>query len=176
MSEKESYIGIKRMKFDLIIMNPPIHRYSKHERIIKNIRKYTKKLVVIIPSKDGNIESSLCNCNSFKFKIYVLNENEKLKLDKFTMFPQSELYINVPDTTVGLKRFFETGEYKYKIKLYGKYEYNIFYTFSFNNKQDLETFKKRLYEKNWVKYRGIFTPNYEDILNGIDYIKKYKEI
>ena len=162
------------MKFDIAILNPPYNSRSIHFTVIKKMKPVSNRMVIIIPSKEGGIPISLFGCDSrlFNLKIYSFNTNEKLKIEKFTKFPQSEFYIHVPKWAMGLKKFFDTGEYGYKTKN-NKLDY---YTFSFHTKKDLELFKKRLYEKNSLIRRGSIRPIYERLLAGIDYIKAYREI
>ena len=42
------------MKFDIVIMNPPFHRHSRHFSIIKRMKLLSNKIIFIIPSKEGN--------------------------------------------------------------------------------------------------------------------------
>ena len=164
------------MVFDIAIMNPPFSAKSStlHHTMIKRTKKICKRLVVIIPSKEGNILLS-----EFKFtkehkmmQIFAINSNESIKWEIWTKFPQTEYFVNVPRLSFLMKKFFETGEYK-AIDKEGNFEY---LTFSFNNEEDLNLFKERLNKKDWLLRKGMVMPNYEDILKDINYVKKYKEI
>jgi hypothetical protein len=159
------------MKFDVCICNLPYNRHKLHYSILKRIKYLYCKIVFIIPSKDGNIESSKFNCDCYtKYKIYFVRENEKIKILGFTKKIKSGYFIHVPSISLNLKFFYEYGTYKDK--------HNSFYTFSFKNKNDLELFKNRLYKKDWdgIRNHKISTPNYYNILKDIDYIKHYREI
>jgi hypothetical protein len=161
-------------KFDITILNPPYDSKNIHYKMIRVIYNLSKRKVIIIPSREGDIPIRIFdNVKEYKkLKIYSLQENEKLKYEIWTKFPQSDFYIHVPRQCFLMKQFYETGEYKTN----NKKSESEYATFSFNNETDLELFKKRLYEKGWIKNKGFVSPNYNDILFDISYIKKYKEI
>ena len=158
------------MKFNTIIMNPPYSSTKIHYAMIKRVRQIAKSTVVIIPSKEGNIPlSSFSGCTQFKYlNIYKLKMNEPLKYEIWTKTQQSKFYINVPRQSFLMKKYFETGDFK----SYG----GDYCTFSFYSQSDLTRFKDRLFKKDWNKVKGFLSPNYEDILIGINYVKKYRSI
>jgi len=159
------------MKFDVCICNLPYNRKLIHYSILKRIKYLYRKMVFIIPSKDGNIESSEFNCDCYvKYKIYFVKENEKILILGFTKKIKSNHFIHVPYISLNLKFFYKDGTYKSRN--------NEYYTFSFKNKDDLQLFKNRLLKNDWngIKNQKISTPNYYNILKDIDYIRHYREI
>ena len=157
------------MKFDIAILNPPYNQHSLHIKHIKRMKLFSNKIVVIIPARDGNMEimkfDNIYHGNYLRLKIYSFNTDKKLLIEKYTKFPQSKFYISVPKWVCGLKKYFDTGEYEDNK--------NYYYTFSFHTKNDLKIFKDRLCK---IKLRGSICPEYWKILQGINYIKAYKEI
>ena len=166
------------MEFDICIMNPPYLKRGQHLTIIKKYKLLSNRICLIIPSREGNILLSDFNLKQYlKLKIYIVIKNEKMLYEKYTKEIKSDYYIHVPMTSKQLLIFYINGKYKSKVfdKRNGKY-YNNFLTYSFNNYDDLQEFKNRLYKKYWCKVKGILTPNYQDILKGLNYIKSYREI
>jgi hypothetical protein len=143
--------------------------------MIKSVNDIAERKVILIPSKEGDIPLSdfdyTNTSKTMKLKIHSLKEKEKMQVEQWTKFPQSEFYVNVPSCGFMMKKFYETGEYK----MYNGKTENYF-TFSFNKRIDLAKFKMRLYKKDWFISNGFSPPNYEDILKDIPYIKKYKVI
>ena len=163
-----------KLYFGKLLMNPPYSTRGRslHCNIIKAVKHTAKRMVVIIPSKEGDIPLSEFDStvNNRNLKIYSINVDEPLLLEKWTKLSQTEYFVNVPPHSFLMKKFFETGEYRSLKKGFENY-----ITFSFNNEQDLNLFKSRLYEKEWFKVEGFNAPNYEDILKDINYVKVYNK-
>jgi len=167
------------MKFDVCIMNPP-YRKKVYIGFIKKNKIISDKICTIIPSKDGNIISKIFNCiNSYKLRIFTIKSNEFILHEIFTYKKLSDYSISLPKASNMLNNYYNNGEYLYKyIDDRGKNKLKkvSYCTFNFLNYEDLDEFKKRLFKRDWLKVKGILTPNYQDILEGLNYIKSYRKI
>ena len=156
-------------------MNPPF--FKKFTNYIKKYKSIANKIIFIIPCIEGNINIKLFGCKQYSLlKIFDLKYNEYKILERYTKNIKSNFYIHVPLTSY-FNNYYKTGFYKneYIDNRNNKIYYN-YYTFNFECENDLNIFKERLLKKSWLKTKGLKTPNYQDILKGLNYIKSYREI